>query len=203
MNEQTSMTLLGRLQDTADQDAWDRFYAFYTPLITGYCQDRGCNHEQTMEVIQDTFVCLMRTMVDFLYDPGRGQFRTFLLRVVNSRICDSFRRWRKMQTLLPSSNGCPDIVGQVEDTANVHPALEWKAHWKQNLMRQALERVRVKVHPKTFRSFELSTMENWSPGQVAEALGIEANSVYQHRNRVARLVKNEIRHLKHEWEDVK
>ena len=92
MESATSASLLVRLRDVGNEDAWDDFYRLYSPLILSFACRRGCTPDDAADVLQETMVRLLRTFPGFSYEPALGSFRSFLLKVVDARIKDAFRR---------------------------------------------------------------------------------------------------------------
>ena len=197
----TSATLLMRLRDPGDDQAWRSFYERYAPLIVRFCLDNGCSRDQSREVVQETLVYLMRRLGTFSYDRGRGKFRSYLLSVVQARVTDAYRRrQRARQLLMEDVADCE--LDQVRDVGVEVPGDAWDRHWEEMLLELALERVRLRVHPRTWRSFELYVLAGIDVGDVARKLGIKPNAVYQHRNRLIELLKQETAFLEKELEDI-
>jgi len=77
------------------------------------------------------------------------------------------------------------------------PGKAWDKMWDQQLFRTALERVRERVEPVTYRSFEMYVLEERPTAEVQAALGIDdRNTVYQQRSRVIRLLEAEVHRLR-------
>jgi RNA polymerase sigma factor (sigma-70 family) len=199
MSDVTSATLLGRLQDNADHEAWNSFYQFYTPMVLGFCLQKGASQQLASDVLQETMVCLMRTLNSFTYKREAGKFRSFLLNLVQARLCDALRRQHRSAELFSGQDPiiALDRFYSVEGPADVN---EWEHQWRLGLLRQALERIRLKINEQTYRSFKMYVLEEMSAAETASALGISENLVYQHRNRVQSLLKKEIEFLKRNWE---
>ena len=49
-------SLLGRLKDFEDNESWRDFFNTYWRLIYGFATQRGLNHEEAQEVVQETIV---------------------------------------------------------------------------------------------------------------------------------------------------
>lgn len=193
----TSPTLLERLREADDETAWTRFFDLYSPLIIGFSRQRGCSLDQAHDVLQETMVCLMKALPSFQYDPAKGQFRSFLLRVVDARIKDAYRRSRRLCLMDDAPvDGGREKTRPAADFAEQDAPELWGRMWEYNLLINALEKVRAKVNTRTFRSFELSFLEEQSVSRVAAELGLTRNAVYQHRNRIIRMLRRELRDLK-------
>ena len=197
MDLATSPTLLVRLRDVDDDDAWERFYDLYSPLIVGFSRRQGCSPAQANDVLQETMMCAMRVLSSFAYDPKRGQFRSYLLRIVDSRIKDAYRRSKRLCLLDDNSEagGAADVLA---DLGAEELGEQWDRLWDQNLLLHALARVRKRVNRRTYRSFELYVLQERPVEDVCRAEGVNANTVYQHRTRVVAMLRTEISRLKME-----
>ncbi|NOY81096.1 MAG: sigma-70 family RNA polymerase sigma factor [Kiritimatiellaeota bacterium] len=194
----TSPTLLDQLRDTDDQAAWQRFFDLYSPLIIGFSRRRGCSLHQAHDVLQESMVCLMKALPVFQYDQARGRFRAFLFRIVDARIKDAYRRNRRycLTADEPRPAGWGDApAADPEQNANTAPEL-WDRMWDYNLLVNALDKVRRRVNTRTFRSFEMYVLQEKSAAEVSARLGIAQNTVHQHRNRIIRMLRGELRKLK-------
>ena len=82
----TSKTLLLKLKDREDQDAWSEFYKKYSGFIIGFCRNRGCSDTMCQDVLQETMVQIWKYILNFNYDSAKGRFRSYLFQVVVSQI---------------------------------------------------------------------------------------------------------------------
>jgi len=198
---ETSATLLVEMRDTGNDAAWNRFYDFYSPLIFGFCVQKGCSETMARDVLQESMMWVLKQVPDFRYDPAKGKFRSFLLRIVDCRIKDTFKR--EKWYVSPESGGNDSMSGhwiaRIEDSRVDVPGADWDAMWERNLLEQALAHVEQKIQPLTFRSFKLYVIEDRPVEEVQKELGIaDRNAVYQHRSRVIKLLKKEVAELEQE-----
>src|SRR2546423_12975097 len=78
----TSVSLLERLREPAQQDAWGRFVDLYTPLIYYWARRVGLPPEEAADLVQDVLTLLVQKLPEFQYDPQksfRGWLRTLTL----------------------------------------------------------------------------------------------------------------------------
>jgi len=195
MNFTTSASLLGRLRDPDDSDAWDRFYEHYTPLIIGFCRQRGCSLAAAHDVVQETMSSLLRRLPTFSYNPDIGRFRSYLLRIVDARIKDAYRRRRKYMALEGGGAVEEENTLEVPDEDYTPPWEVWEKLWRYNVLLRALEKTKVLVNPQTFRCFELYVLQGMPASRVSADLAISRNTVYQHRARVIKILQREARKL--------
>ena len=198
MDLRTSPVLINRLKNISDEDAWNRFFDIYSPLILAFARQKGCNESLAEDVLQETMCQLLQYMVQFDYNPERGKFRSYLLQVVSSRI----RRLKniKVQTV-PIQQEEEETSLDFSDTRLKEPWEEFDKLWKNNLMVHAFARVQKRVNPSTWKSFELFVIEKKSTDRVAKELNMTKNTVYKHKKRVMDLVEEEIKNLEQEIGD--
>ena len=202
MSIATSATLVEELKDNNNEAAWNRFYHLYTPLILGFARQRGFSETSAKDILQETMCQLFQYLDGFNYNPQRGQFRSYLLRIVMSRMSRYVASTMSVSTspLITSVNGSEVDVPDPNSTV---PGDDFEMLWRRNLLKQALIRVKSKVKSLTWRSFECYALQDnkKSGDDVAEELGINKNRVYQHKNRVIELLKQEVKDLESEIGD--
>lgn len=197
MGLETPRSLLEKIRDPGDDGAWQRFYDFYAPLIVGFCLQKGCPREMADDVLQETMMALLRQMPTFVYDPSRGHFRSYLLKIVHRLVIKAWRRGQRAQ-FIDCGSGTRRLEGVI-DVQVSYPADEWDALFDRRLLDAALERVRERVGRQVFRSFELSAIEGLPVPKVMAELGISsANAVHQHRHRVKAYLREIMAELRRE-----
>ena len=192
----TSATLLDKVKDVDDQISWDRLYELYHPLIIGFCRQKGCRDEMAYDVLQECMVTLMRVLPDFHYSPEKGNFRSFLLKIVERRIQDAFRRDKHHRKAFPATK--TGFFNQLEDPNVDNSNQEWDKLWDYRLLKIALGTVKMKINSVTFQSFEMYVLKKKDAEEVARELKLNKNTVFQHKNRVIKLLQQEINRLKKE-----
>jgi len=193
----TSSSLLLRMRNPEDEDAWEHFFSFYAPLILRYSRQCGCDRSMADDILQETLVALMKTIPTFRYDRARGRFRDYVRKVVRRRVGRAYKRSELRCSLEDHLH--PDRRNQISDSKAVVPGAAWDELWDQQLLRAALARVRDRVEPLTFRSFELYVLDERPTAEVQAVLGIaDRNTVYQHRSRVMKVLEEEMQKLREE-----
>ena len=87
----TRQTLIQRLKDVGNDEAWKEFYDFYKQSIIGWAVHFGCSPAKADDVFQETMVCLLRKISSFEYDPSK-RFHSYLKTIVKGRCYDLFRK---------------------------------------------------------------------------------------------------------------
>src|SRR5438552_10952747 len=86
----TRASLLLRLGDPGDAEAWREFVDLYTPLVYGYARKQGLQDADAADLSQEVLGTVAGAMGRFQYDPGRGAFRNWLFTVVRRKLAN----WR-------------------------------------------------------------------------------------------------------------
>ena len=191
----TRQTLIQRLKNTDNEDAWKEFYDFYWQSITGWARRFGCSPAKADDVFQETMVCLLRKISSFEYDPSRGSFRSYLKTIVKGRCYDLFRKESRYiatgndDSEKEQSNSYLDIMSSGNaDTLS----LEDDNVWLNSLVRQALRRVYGKVDQVTYKSFCMYVLEDYSVDEVSKRLGdLRTGTIYQQKSRVLKMLERE------------
>ena len=177
----TQPSLLLRIRDPRDAQAWARFVELYTPFLYGVCKQQGLQAADAADVTQEVMRTLASAIPRFRYDPGRGAFRNWLFTVARSRINDFFRARRRQPVGTGESAVHELLEGQPDGAAGDD---DWEQSWRQHVLAWAAERVRAEFEPGTWRAFWATAVEGRAVREVAAELGLSAGAVYIARSRV-------------------
>jgi RNA polymerase sigma factor (sigma-70 family) len=201
----TRRTLLTRLRDCQDQAGWREFFDTYWRLIYKVARNSGLPDAEAQDVVQTTFIYLVRRMPNFRYDRARGSFKSWLRVVTRSRIHVYWRREKANAKLRheprdAESDGGADLVELQPDPAGDALDEIWQREWEANLLSQAFARLRSSVSSQHLLIFRLSTMGELPLTQVAKKLGVSLAQIYLARHRVGKLFRAEVSRLRRETE---
>src|SRR5262245_26403774 len=91
----TRPSLLVRLRDVGDQDAWRQFVRLYAPVVYAYGRRRGLQDADAADLTQDVLRAVLAAAGRFAYDPRRGSFRGWLFTLAHHRLHDLLARQRR------------------------------------------------------------------------------------------------------------
>lgn len=190
----TNPTLLNRLCDWRDHDAWVDFVTRYDPVIRLCSRRYRLDAESTEELCQRVWIDLARRMRTFRYDPGKT-FRGWLRRLCESRAIDLLRK-RKAEAaeLFDDQSAALFLASAPADSEYV----ESEALERPLLLRRAEEvqdRVRRRVDARTWQMFWNIAIEGQSVREVSAAVGISYYAVFAAQKRVSRMLREEGRRL--------
>jgi len=191
----TRQTLIQRLKDTENDDAWKEFYDFYWQLITGWAKRFGCSPTKADDVFQETMVCLLRKISSFEYDPSKGSFRSYLKTIVKGRCYDLFRKESRYIAASTNNNENEQLnfsLDLLSSDKSESISLEDDNIWLSSLVHQALRRVYEKVDQLTYKSFCMYVLEDYSVEEVSKRLGdLRTGTIYQQKSRMLKMLEKE------------
>jgi len=179
----TSVTLLERVRDVGDAEAWRTFFGLYFPMVTKYARIRGLRASEAEEVAQECMKTLAGHMRSFQYSRGRGRFREYLRKMVNHQVANMHRRKRPRQAQ----------TGELENLASPDASrAAWDRAWLREHLAFCIKKLDSRCSDHTVRAFQLYALQEWPVEKVCETLGINANQVYLAKTRMIRRLRKEI-----------
>ncbi len=190
----TRFTLLARLRDIGDAEAWAEFVELYAPLLYRLARRHGLQDADAADLTQDVLRAVVNALPKLAYDPKRGSFRGWLFTVARNQV-RKFANARKRQ---PRGSGSAEAEELLRRQPAPEDEADWEREYRTRLFEWAAERVRDRFRPATWQAFWLTFVEGQDPRQVGEALGLSVGAVYIARNRVLARIREQVR--RHEGE---
>ena len=147
MSDPTRPSLIERLGDAGDHQAWQEFDELYGDLLLRFARKSGLAAPDAEDVRQEVLLALVRRMGSFEYEPARGRFRDYLGRAVRHAV---FRR------LGQGAREPERLATEVEpDSADWREAEKrFEREWADQHLRRALEHVRGEFEARSMAIFE-------------------------------------------------
>jgi RNA polymerase sigma-70 factor (ECF subfamily) len=186
----TRASLLVRLRDPRDGDAWRQFVELYAPVVYGYARQQGLQDADAADLTQNVLGAVAGAIGRLEYDPERGAFRNWLFTVVRHKLSDQ----RSARENRARASGDPDTRQLLEQVpAPGLPEGEWEAEWEQRLFAWACQQIRRDVSEATWQAFWRTAIDGRSGKRVAGELGVSVAAVYHARSRIVARLKELIR----------
>lgn len=176
----TRPSLLLRLRDATDGEAWTEFVRLYTPLIFGHCRRHGPQEADAADAAQELMRVAAQAMPGFRYDAERGKFRGWLLQTTRHRLSKFFAR----QQRAPQAASDSTLERLLDHEPGSDEQTRWEEDYRQRLFDWAAEKARAEFQPATWEAFWLTAVEAVSVKEVARRVGISVGAVYIARSRV-------------------
>ena len=195
----TRQSLLSRLKDWNDQESWKVFFDTYWKLIYKAALKAGLTEAEAQDVVQETVISVSRSIPNFHYDPAKGSFNSWLLRVTTRRITDQLQKREPL--VKPAERGTSTSTGtstieRVADPSGFGLQELWDEEWEQNLINAATQRVRNKVDARHYQIFDCCAIKQWPVSKVAQTFKVTRGRVYLIKHRLGKMIKQEIELLR-------
>ena len=181
----TSPSLLLRIRNPEDEDAWQEFHAIYSSVVHAYCFQRQLQPPDADDITQEVMATVATRIRNFEYDPGKGRFRGWLGTITMNRIRDWWEKKNRRSNMVVSE--IPEAMAGGDS--------DWVAVFSEQIFRIACERIRSQFNSQTWQSFEDAWVRNLPPQEIAQQLGIALHTVYVNKSRVLKRLEEEVRLL--------
>jgi RNA polymerase sigma-70 factor (ECF subfamily) len=189
----TRASLLVRLRDGHDADAWQEFVRLYAPVIYGFARKRGLQDADAADLMQDVLRSLSTAMGRLDYDPIRGTFRGWLFTVTRNKVFNFLdSRSRRVD-----GTGDSRMQQRLEQHAGADGTLsaDWEADYQRALAAQAMEVVKSEFQAATWEAFHQTAVEGRAPAEVSGRIGLSVGAIYVAKSRIIARLRQEIERL--------
>src|SRR5713101_367175 len=108
----TPSSLLERLRQPFEPEAWGRFVSLYTPLIYSWGRRVGLQEQDAADLVQEVFVTLLQVLPTFTYDRQQS-FRRWLRTITLNKWRNTRKQWQ--QRMSRGQGGAVDAVAAAAD----------------------------------------------------------------------------------------
>ena len=196
MSEQPSTrpTLLARIRDLSDREAWGEFLELYEPVIRRYLRGRGLREADAADVAQETLHNIAKSIDRFNYDPAKGRFRGWLLTVARRQLAQFIER----TTRAPAGTGETAVQQILASVPDDDEQRQWDRDCEQQALHWAMKRIEREFQPNTWRAFYATAVETRAPQEVANELDLSVGAVYIAKSRVTARLRQVLEELDEE-----
>jgi RNA polymerase sigma-70 factor (ECF subfamily) len=191
----TRPSLLFRVRDSQDEEAWRQFVDIYAPLVYGFARRQGLQDADAADVTQEVLRAVSVAIGQFEYDAERGSFRTWLYTVARSKLITFLSR-RRRQCQGTGDTSAHELLK--EQPAPEDADQRWEKEYERRLFTWAAEQVRGSVQDSTWQAFWQTAVEGKSGKEVARQLGLTVAAVYLAKSRVMSRLREQIQQVRDE-----
>ena len=193
----TDLSLLERMGDSRYRaEAWGEFVARYTRLFVLWFRRWGVDPHTMEDLIQET---LVRVLGDIRHFQRRkhGSFRAWLKTLAhnswNQLMADTERQLAQRTPADPARAQNWAVLSSKNAENHLMQLLDELA--TQELLSMAHSRVRQRVDPQTWQTYQKILIDQVPISQVADSLQIPASQIYSSIFRVKRMIREELSEL--------
>jgi RNA polymerase sigma-70 factor (ECF subfamily) len=188
----TPVSLLDRLRDRPDSDAWQRWFDLYQPILQHWLRQAGLQLQDANDVAQEVFLAVVVELPRFLHNGRPGAFRNWLRQVLVNRLRAFFR-----SRLLLGADAIPNwetVLKDLEDTKSPLGS-RWDNEHDQFVLRRLLVLIEPEFTPPTWQAFRRLIFDGEKADKVAESLNLTVNAVRIAKSRILSRLRDEARGL--------
>ncbi len=178
----TSQSLLIRVRNASDFDAWAQFDRIYRPMLTRFSVASGLTDADAEDVVQHCMTAISQHIKSFEYDPARGRFKGWLRTLVSNRIRNLRRGTREFAADSHEFERPQSTESSPDDLFDVI--------WQQELLSHCLAEVRKDVAESSYAAFEALVLQEQPLEQVCRRFEMNAGQVHVIRFRMTQRIRN-------------
>ena len=196
---ETNHSLIQRVKDTRDNDAWNELLALYSPVVYRLARGVGLSHESVEDVIQGVFLSVSRSIQEWEKLQEGPRFRNWLGRVTRNAAINAVTRARPDRATGASSvfEQLQSVPSQDQLSESMHQELRLEA------IRYAATLIQDEFPEKVWAVFCATSMDGRAASEVASAFECSVGTVYVYRCRVTARLREKANELADLWEDNK
>ncbi len=184
---ETRPSLLIRLRNPRDDQAWTEFAALYEPVIYRMSKARGLQDADAREVVQEVLLSVTSAIEHFDVDAP-GSFRGWLTRITRNATVDHFRRRDAKIRGISNRHADLDQMPAANELGD-----EFDRSRRQQLFLWAASVVRRRTGEANWIAFWNTSVEGKPVQEVATELGINEGAVYVARCRILKRIRDLVR----------
>jgi RNA polymerase sigma-70 factor, ECF subfamily len=196
MSWETTATVLQRLRDFDNREAWDSFADRFRRPIVSFARGMGLATADAEDVAQETLIAFAEAYRQGRYDPSKGKLSRFLFGIAYRQALRA-RAARVPAKDVNVAQAATTFWSKVPNgDEETSAGGVWDTEWERSILDQCLDQVRSEFETPTFRAFELVVRDERPPAEAAQMLGLPLKSVYNAKHRILK----RIRELREEYE---
>lgn len=177
-----------------DDAAWTRFADEYAPLIYVWCRKCDLQSADALDVSQQVFQAVSKSIATFFRDHGTGSFRGWLFIITRNLIRNHLTRTLRG----PQPQGGTSIqlrLLEEPESIDEESLSDAPTSAGDSSIRSIIDSVRAGFDERTWKCFWLVAMEGQSAVEVAAQLGMKPSAVRQAKYRVAQRLRRDLEDL--------
>jgi RNA polymerase sigma-70 factor (ECF subfamily) len=178
---ETPVSLLERLTNRNDTEAWQRFVALYTPFIRFWLRRDSKLCEDADDIVQEVLASACRDLPGFQRQRP-GSFRAWLRTITFHRI-QAHCKLRRTDPLAQPDRQSGDRLAELAEPLSLL-SRQWDQEHDVYVAHRLLEQVASDFELTTMQAFEQVALRGRKSAEVAAELSLSRNAVLLAKSRV-------------------
>lgn len=183
----TTATVLQKLRDFDNREAWDSFAVRFRQPVVSFARGMGVKPADAEDVAQETLLAFAEAYRGGKYDPTKGRLSRFLFGIAYRQALRARRQMGETAAPVAVAETGTGFWSQIADEQAASGI--WDTEWERSVLDRCLAQARLEFEPQTYRAFEMVVREELSPDDAAAKLGIGLKSVYNAKHRVLKRIR--------------
>lgn len=196
---ETNETLIAQVKDLGDGASWSEFVGIYSPTIMQMARRRGMQEADALDVIQQVFVAIAKSIKGWVPMQGGPPFRAWLAAIARNTITNALARQPQDRAAGGSS-----VIERLHSLPNPHAMEATLAELSRETQHQAVlwavEQIRHEFSDEVWQSFWRTAIEGQAVAEVSAFLNRSSGSIYVARYRVISRLKEKVQEVSQAWE---
>ncbi|MFK7818934.1 MAG: RNA polymerase sigma factor [Planctomycetaceae bacterium] len=189
----TRASLILRLRDRDDLNAWQEFAEIYQPLVFRLARSKGFQHSDSLDIAQEVLLRVANAVGRWDPDVRKGTFRGWLYRIARNLMIDFLHRGKR-HPIAGGNSGMVQLIEQKIDAAS-EESQEFDIEFRRQVFAWAAERIQPAFTASTWQAFWETVVEARTPASVGRLLKMSTGAVYVARTRVMKRLREEVQRV--------
>ena len=189
----TRLSLVVRLKNAQDHEAWTEFTAIYEPLILRLLERNGLQEFDARDVCQQVLAAVAKDIEQWRPDGRDRSFRRWLFQIARNRVIKFLVNERKRLRGAGGSDAQVALEQKQDERESISELFE--REYRQQLLMWAAEKIRAEFRESTWEAFWRSYVKGDAIADVAEQLGMSVGNVYVSRSRIVARLKTKVKEI--------
>lgn len=189
----TRPSLLLRLHDACDREAWEQFVEIYEKVVYRMATRKGMQPADAEDLTQQVLWSISQSIQRFDPDHSKGRFRDWLRTIARNAIINAMTR--KSADQATGGSDMDLLNGQLAAEAETSQV---DLNYRREIFLGAATQVRQRVDEQTWQCFWDTLILGRSVDEVAQQLNRTRGSVYTARCRIIHRLKQIVERLDQE-----
>ena len=188
---ETRLSLVVRLKNAHDHEAWSEFTAIYEPLILRLLRRNRLQECDARDVCQQVLQAVAKDIEQWRPDGRDGSFRRWLFQIARNRMIKFLVKERRRLRAVGGSDAQMALEQARDDRETVSELFE--REFRHQLILWSAEQIRCEFRESTWQAFWRSYIEDQPIADVARQLNLSEGAVYVARSRIIARLRKKVR----------